>query len=247
MDHRKHFYERYTQAQSRFTSEAQIQDRLHAEQRILGPLLHQYLPSSHAARILDLGCGYGANLLSLKDKGYSNLRGVDISPEQVALAHTLGADMVELGSIEAALSEERNVQLVTMLDVFEHLTRSEALSVLQRIYDCLAPDGLLVMRTPNVDAPLGSVLSFGDLTHEMHLNKYAVLEMFGSLMYTHVEVLPVNPLGGSPAVQLARIITKPFMWLHNTLSHIDQGISRSATINTPNMLIVARKSGGKTS
>lgn len=241
MDHRKHFYERYTQAQSRFTSDTQIRERIRAEQKMLGPLLRAYLPNSQSARIIDLGCGYGANLLNLRQMGYSNLRGIDISPEQVALAHELGADMVELGSIENAIAEESNVQLVTMLDVIEHLTRSEAITVLQSIFDCLSPGGVLVMRTPNVDAPLGSALSFGDLTHEMHLNKYAVLELFGSMSYSTIDVLPIYPVGGNLVVQLARLMVKPIMWLHTTIQHIDQGISRSATITTPNMLIVARR------
>ena len=47
--------------------------------------------------------------------------------------------------------------MVTMFDVIEHLTRAEAISALTTIAHVLAPGGTLVLRTPNVDAPLGTV------------------------------------------------------------------------------------------
>lgn len=241
MDHRKHFYERYTQAQSRFGSRAEVMLRVSAEQSMLRATVSSFLPASKQARVIDLGCGYGAFLMMLNDSGYSNLRGIDISPEQVALAHDLGAPMVEQGTLETAIAEERNVALVTMFDVIEHLTRAEAISVLQGIHGMLGEDGLLVLRTPNVDAALGTVLSFGDLTHELHLNKYSALELFASLNYRHVEILPVNPQGGSIAARLLRSILRPMASLGSYLTHVTQGISRSATISTPNMLIVARR------
>ncbi|MCX7704381.1 MAG: class I SAM-dependent methyltransferase [Planctomycetota bacterium] len=49
-----------------------------------------HLPKDKNAKILELGCGYGAFLLFLKQQGYTNLIGVDISPQQVETAHKLG-------------------------------------------------------------------------------------------------------------------------------------------------------------
>jgi 2-polyprenyl-3-methyl-5-hydroxy-6-metoxy-1,4-benzoquinol methylase len=241
MDHRKHFYERYTQAQSRFGSKDEALQRISAEQVMLNKAVGSFLPQSKHARVVDLGCGYGAFMMMLRDAGYSNLRGIDISPEQVNLAHDLGASMVELGTLESAINEESCVSLVTMFDVIEHLTRSEAISVLQGIHGMLDEGGTLLLRTPNVDATLGTVLSFGDLTHEMHLNKYSALELFASLNYRHVEILPVKPVGGSFAARIIRGVLGPLASLGSRLTHITQGISTSATISTPNMLIVARR------
>jgi 2-polyprenyl-3-methyl-5-hydroxy-6-metoxy-1,4-benzoquinol methylase len=241
MDHRKHFYDRYTQAQSRFTSIDQARLRVQAEHKMLRPLIETHLPRDRSVRILDLGCGYGAFLLMLRDSGYKNLRGVDLSPEQVQLANELGASMVEHGTLESVLSEERGVALVTMFDVIEHLTRGEAITALQAIHAALVDDGTLVMRTPNIDSRLGTVLSFGDLTHEMHLNKYSALELFASLHFSSVEILEVPPVGGGIGAQITRKLVSPFQRISSALLHVSQGISRSATISTPNMLIVARR------
>lgn len=241
MDHRQHFYERYTRAQSRFTSHEQTLDRVRAEHAMLQGVVAPYLPQDRTSRIVDLGCGYGAFLLMLSELGYSNLRGVDISPEQVKLAHELGANMVELGTLDDVLDAEHNVSLMTMFDVIEHLTRGEAINVLKKAHNSLVEGGLIIMRTPNIDAHLGSVLSFGDLTHEMHLNKYSALELFASLDFARVDVLPVEPIGGGMLARSLRTILQPFASVHSRISHLLQGISYSASISTPNMLIVARR------
>ncbi|MCX6139694.1 MAG: hypothetical protein NTX15_02500 [Candidatus Kapabacteria bacterium] len=97
------------------------------------------------------------------------------------------------------------------------------------------------MRTPNIDARLGSVLSFGDLTHEMHLNKFSVLELFASLPFTSVEILPVHVSGGGV---LTRLLRSTFSFVFTFIErcvYLVQGISWSSTIKTPNMLIVARR------
>src|SRR5262245_46080125 len=48
--------------------------------------LRDWLPEQKEARILDLACGAGKLLFFFSGKGFKNLVGVDISPDQVALA-----------------------------------------------------------------------------------------------------------------------------------------------------------------
>ncbi|MCX6139695.1 MAG: class I SAM-dependent methyltransferase [Candidatus Kapabacteria bacterium] len=126
MDHRQHFYDRYTTAQSRFASIDDTRARVAVEHLGLEASVAHLLPTNYAARIVDLGCGYGAFLLLVQKKGFSNLRGVDLSPEQIQLAKELGLSCVEVDSLFLALQSEHNVSLITMFDVIEHLTRSEA-------------------------------------------------------------------------------------------------------------------------
>jgi len=49
------------------------------------------------ARIFDLGCGSGSLLMALKMAGYTNLLGMDLSDEQVKMAHEMGVSEVVLG------------------------------------------------------------------------------------------------------------------------------------------------------
>jgi 2-polyprenyl-3-methyl-5-hydroxy-6-metoxy-1,4-benzoquinol methylase len=241
MDHRQHFYNRYTTAQSRFQSIEDARTRVQIETKGLERTVQGALPTNRAARVVDLGCGYGAFLLWMRERGYENLRGIDLSQEQVDLARELGLDCVEVEDLFTALSQERDVDLITMFDVIEHLTRSEAISALTTIAQVLSPGGTLILRTPNVDAALGTVLSYGDLTHELHLNKTSVLELFATLEFHHVQVLPVPVVGGSFLARLLRGILAPIAGIARTLRHIEQGISTNASISTPNMLIIARR------
>jgi len=241
MDHRKHFYDRYTTVQSRFTSAAEVALRIKAEHQGLEHCVAQHLPLDKSERVLDLGCGYGAFLMFMEHKGYKNLRGIDLSLEQVELATSLGLTCVEVEDLMSALCQESEVGLITMFDVIEHLTRSEAIDALQAIHSALRPGGTLVMRTPNIDARLGSVLSFGDLTHEMHLNRVSVLELFASLPFSSAQVLEVPPTGGGLLAVALRGVARPVINVADRCVHLAQGIGWSSTVSTPNMLIVAHR------
>src|SRR2546430_15980279 len=69
----------------------------------LGP----HLPADRGAAILDVGCGFGGLLMHLRDRGYTNLSGVDVSPEPGALAHRLGVGGVTPGPAAAHLAHRR--------------------------------------------------------------------------------------------------------------------------------------------
>lgn len=241
MDHRQHFYGQYTSVQSRFSSLDDVQRRVMAEHVGLERTVRSFLPVDRSARMLDLGCGYGAYLLYLRNLGFENIRGIDLSLEQVELARTLGLSCVEVDDLFSALEHEHDLGCVSMFDVIEHLTRTEAIEALSKIHERLAPGGTLIMRTPNIDAKHGTVLSFGDLTHEMHLNKTSVLELFASLPFTSVDIYPVLPVGGGLPASILRAVAGPFMVLAERCSYVVQGISWSSSIKTPNMLIVARR------
>jgi 2-polyprenyl-3-methyl-5-hydroxy-6-metoxy-1,4-benzoquinol methylase len=50
-------------------------------------------------KILDIGCGNGSLLAAAKEKGYTNVTGIDISPEQVEIANKLGVAEVRQGNL----------------------------------------------------------------------------------------------------------------------------------------------------
>lgn len=70
-------------------------------------------------RILDVGCGTGANLELLAH--YGEAEGVDISPDALAFCRARGLENVRLGSAETLPYADNSFDLVTALDVVEHL------------------------------------------------------------------------------------------------------------------------------
>lgn len=99
-------------------------------------------------RILDYGCGTGANLHQFSSVG--NTYGVDVSP--TALQYCRQRGLTNLKQLDAeGLSVPSNpfkepFDLVTMLDVLEHVPDDSA--ALRRIRSWLQPDGMLVLTVP---------------------------------------------------------------------------------------------------
>src|SRR4029453_16350439 len=65
-------------------------------------------------RILDVGCGTGANLIMLSK--YGDAEGVDVSEDALAFCRERGVDKVTLGAGEELPYEDNTFDLVTALD-----------------------------------------------------------------------------------------------------------------------------------
>src|SRR5690242_18121124 len=95
-------------------------------------------------RILDVGCGTGANLKMLAACGRAE--GVDISPQAIEFCRERGLDSVKLGAIEQLPYESESFDLVTALDVVEHL--DDDVLGLREMRRVLRRDGRLLLFVP---------------------------------------------------------------------------------------------------
>jgi SAM-dependent methyltransferase len=114
--------------------------------RIIHDLVKQICSSINNAnpRILDVGCGTGANLKMLAACGQAE--GVDISPQAVSFCRERGLDSVKLGALEHLPYENELFDVVTALDVIEHLDDDVAgLSEIRRV---LRPGGAVLVFVP---------------------------------------------------------------------------------------------------
>jgi SAM-dependent methyltransferase len=71
------------------------------------------------ARALDAGCGSGRTLDELAH--YASVSGVDLSEKAVAAARARGHDDVRVGALERLPFPARTFDLITCLDVLEHV------------------------------------------------------------------------------------------------------------------------------
>lgn len=95
-------------------------------------------------RILDVGCGTGANLIMLSKHG--DAEGVDVSEDALAFCRERGLDKVRLGAGEELPYEDATFDLVTALDVVEHMDDDLAgLSEMRRV---LRPGGRVLLFVP---------------------------------------------------------------------------------------------------
>jgi ubiquinone/menaquinone biosynthesis C-methylase UbiE len=95
-------------------------------------------------RILDVGCGTGANLKMLAS--YGSAEGVDISDQAVQFCRQRGLSSVKLGAVEQLPYESETFDLVTALDVVEHL--DDDVAGLREMRRVLTKDGRVLVFVP---------------------------------------------------------------------------------------------------
>jgi SAM-dependent methyltransferase len=119
-------------------------------------------------RVLEVGCGMGHLLGWLTDR--YQVFGADINPWALAQArqNVPQGNFLTLSAEDLGAFENGTFQIVIAKHVVEHLPDPEkAITEMSRV---LAPGGLLILATPNLDSPMRSVkkerwIGYQDPTH----------------------------------------------------------------------------------
>lgn len=171
-----------------------------------------FLPRDKSARILEIGCGYGRNLLALQALGYTNTQGIDLSGEQVSYAqHTLGLGQVQQAdALEWLQQAEPGFACILLIDVLEHLD-------------------------------LDTLMALGDLTHVRAFTSQSLQQFFSSVgldMIASDSALPARRGVGLLRRWLWRLVFNPGFSLLFFLLH---GRATFTTVFTANILAVGHK------
>jgi SAM-dependent methyltransferase len=85
------------------------------------------------ARVLDAGCGSGRTMVELADYG-DEVSGIELNAEAAELARGRGVGEVQIGRLEELPWDDGTFDLITCLDVIEHIPDDvAALSELRRV------------------------------------------------------------------------------------------------------------------
>lgn len=145
--------------------------------RLLRAYLGDWLPGPDA-RVLDIGCGDGELLATLRDWGYHHLQGIDLSPAQVKLARSRGLE-VELGNaLDLLKGADASIDAVFLMDVVEHIPRHEVIEFIASIGRCLKPGGVVIGQTPNGESREVGTILWDDATHMWCYTPGAVRQCF---------------------------------------------------------------------
>lgn len=241
--YRNFFYTEYYNRQSGRDFSNDIAGKFINEQYQFLKEIIPYLPAKNKElEILDLGCGIGSLIACCKNCGYKNLKGIDISDQQVEIAHQLKVKEVEKADIFTYLKDhEASFDVISGMDIIEHFTKDELIDLIILIRNSLRKGGMAIFRTPNMDAPMANVFAMGDFTHENFLNKNAAEQMMLSMDFKNVEVFPsFMYVKGRLKNFLRRML-----WLKISYSIklllFATGRSSKHIILTPNLIIRAQK------
>lgn len=155
--------------------------------------LKEYLPHNKEACCLDIACGSGTFLYFLKQKGYKNITGIDISPQQVALAKQVCDDVREV-DVKEFLASGSAYDLITIFSFIEHLSRDEAMNLMDEVYKSLSPGGRIILITPNADSPFASHMRYGDITHEIIYNQSSLSSLLRACGFQNCKAFETGPV-----------------------------------------------------
>jgi SAM-dependent methyltransferase len=130
--------------------------------------LRPWLPKDKSACCLDLASGCGELLYFLEREGFHNTSGVDLCAEELDTARQFIKGQLHHAAIIDHLkkTESASVDLLTALNILEHLNKDELLAVLKEARRVLGPHGILIAQVPNAMSPFGSATRYWDMTHE---------------------------------------------------------------------------------
>ena len=135
--------------------------------------------------IVDLGCGFGALLATLRDAGWNRLVGVDPAPQSARRAQEqFGLDGIYQGTLANAgeVTNLYDADLVCLMAVLEHLPQLRR--DLGGILSQLRPGARVLVEVPALDLFKGSDgESFGELSleHIQFFSEQSLCNLFASL------------------------------------------------------------------
>ncbi len=138
---------------------------------ILGP----YLPPNRGARVLDIGCGMGFAMLTLKRLGFSKVSGVESDLSQAESCRVKGLDVVLLDDTLTYLGQNAEAfDVILALDLLEHIPVEHQLAFVNAVSASLSPGGQLICTVPNANSALASRWRYICWTHHSSFTEHSL-------------------------------------------------------------------------
>jgi len=222
--YRDRIYDKYS---SRFQGKGPVFDAVAATRwgNAYNWYFRNWLPADKEARIVDLACGAGSLLHFFRARGYSNVAGVDISPEQVALSRQVTGNVTQDNVLHFLQGRAGEFDLITAIDLVEHFQKEEVLAFLDGCHSALRPGGRLILQTPNSETPWAGSIRYGDFTHEVGFQSSSLGRLMGLTGFVNVagrEQGPV-PKGYSAASTLRYILWRAIRLSHQFHNVVETG------------------------
>lgn len=240
MDYRKHIYDKYA---SVVQDAGLLFDCAGAEHwgKACSTYLRGWLPSKEDSAIIDVGCGRGWLLYFLKGRKYTNICGVDISPEQVQLAKQICENVTRVDAIEYLTNKSPAVfDLIIGFDLIEHFRKDEVIRFLDVCHKALRPGGRLILQTPNAESPWGLMIRYGDFTHETAFTPHSIEKLLLLSGFSNIECRQTGPVVHG-LLSLVRFLLWRFIWACLALWNLVESGGIGSGIYTRVFLISAIK------
>lgn len=170
-----------------------------------------FFPSDKAAKILDLGCGYGLFLNACKICGYENIEGVEMIEKFVDFGRdSLGLKKIKCGDLFEYLASQKDsdYEVITAFNVLEHIKKDRVYQLFDLIRKKLKPGGVFIIEVPNADSQHGLSILFSDLSHEWAYSKRLLNQLYKLHGFVNAKILPSDVRTNKLIRLCQKILTK---------------------------------------
>lgn len=213
----------------------------------LRALVRRHFPNDHEARILDLGCGYGALVHFARQEGYPHVRGVDGARDQVEAAATLGIEGVEHGDLMDALrrTPAASVDVAIAFDVLEHFDTAELLRFVDEVHRVLRPSGRWLIHVPNGESPFFGRVRYGDLTHRTAFTATSLRQLLEASGFSRVDLFEDLPVPHGVKSFVRAVLWRVIRGALRLYLAVETGNNGRGAIFTQNLLAVAYRAAAR--
>jgi SAM-dependent methyltransferase len=207
-------------------------------------VIDSHFPSDKDIKIVDLGCGYGAFLYFMRERGYSSVAGIDASFEMSDTAAKLGIHGVRHGNVFHFLEKQadESIDVITAIDLIEHFTKEELFDLVANMHRVLKTGGRVITHQPNAEGVFGNAILYGDFTHELAFTRGSIAQVFLGNGFSSIRSFEDKPLRYSVKSRIRRLLwdclVRPF---YRFLIAVESGGSERESVLTKNFLSVAIK------
>lgn len=162
----------------------------------LDRLVREHFPADRNAAVLDLGCGHGAILWAARRAGYTNLTGVDASPEQVAEARKLGILGVRQGDLKTELADTASASqdVVILFDLLHYFTPAEQMAMADDVRRVLKPGGRWILHLPNGEALFEGRMRYWDILATGSFTRASIGQLLRACGFTDIRCFEDKPV-----------------------------------------------------
>jgi 2-polyprenyl-3-methyl-5-hydroxy-6-metoxy-1,4-benzoquinol methylase len=174
------------------------------------------LPTAKDCRILDIGCGFGQMLMGLRDLGYSDLNGIDVSAEAVKFCKENNLNVFFVGDIsDHKVSEDKKYDVIMMSHVLEHIPKDQIIPTVKYIKSSLLKEGgSFFLMVPNAQSNTGAYWMYEDFTHHTLFTAGSAIYVLRSGGFTDITFLDKDGVE-SAGTFYGKIIRTVFLKLYN--------------------------------
>lgn len=194
------------------------------------------VPIKPGTSLLDVGFGNGA-LLKWASNKFANIAGIELNHELIREAKKFEIRLYSsLNTVES-----KSIDILTFMDVLEHLEIEEINQILDEAARVLKGGGYLVARFPNCQSPAGLIEQFGDITHKTMLSAPILSVKLREYGFKITSIAGATPVSEFPIDLKAKILLGLKKGIRKIIQSVYKyGFGTGKALLSPSIIIVAK-------